>query len=505
MLPVKMIGAGAARFGDRIAISTEGAQLTFTQVNQISSRLANVLVGLGVKKQERVGILFGNELLTIPLEFATLKARCVRVPLNARLSLREHVSMITSATVRRVVYSPSLSPRAEELQAELDGVQFLSLGANDLGHLDLLDASQDAASSPPVRGHDASDPVLALFTSGTTGVLKAAIHSEASYGAIVTNILANLVSPERDDVMIHAAPLIHASGTFVFPFWLRGARTHVVNGFDPGMYLAACADQHVTHSSLVPTMVQMLMNSGDPRQFDLRLKSIIYGASPMPSATITAALELFGPILTQYYGQTEAPLAISVLSAADHDPALGLLGSAGAPSVDATVRIVDEEGHEVPAGEIGEVTVEAPFVMRGYLDAPELNLATFLGPHHVRTRDLGFVSESGYLHLVERASDMIVSGGYNVYPREVEDVLLEHRAVAECGVVGRSDAVWVEAVVAFVALKPGAQATSDELFDFARQRLAAYKVPKEIHFVDSLPKSAVGKVLRRALRERMPS
>ena len=503
MLPVEMIGAGARRHRVRIAVSTEGSHLTFTQVDEISSRLANVLVGLGVKKLERIGILVGNELLTIPFDFAALKARCVRVPLNARLSLREHASMITSAKVQRVIYSPSLSARAQELEAELDGVEFLGLGANDLGHLDLLDAAQSASSAAPARGHVASDPVLALFTSGTTGTLKAALHSEASYGAIVTNILANLASPDRDDVMIHAAPLIHASGTFVLPFWLRGARAHVQAGFDPGAYLEGCADQHVTHASMVPTMVQMLLSSADPHQFDLALQSIIYGASPMPSATMAAALEAFGPIFTQYYGQTEAPLAISVLSPADHDPARGLLGSAGSSSVDATIRIVDDAGHEVASGAIGEVTVEAPFVMKGYLDAPELNAATFLGPHHLRTRDLGFVDDSGYLHLVERASDMIISGGYNVYPREVEDVLLTHRAIAECGVVGRSDPMWVEAVVAFVALKPGAEVTAEQLSEFARARLAAYKVPKEIHFIEALPKSAVGKVLRRALRERM--
>ena len=502
MFPVEMIGAGARRHRDRVAVSTEGSHLTFTQVDEISSRLANVLVGLGVKKLERIGILVGNELLTIPFDFAALKARCVRVPLNARLSLREHGSMITSAKVQRVIYSPSLSARAQELEAELEGVEFLSLGANDLGHLDILDAAQSASSAAPVRGHVASDPVLALFTSGTTGTLKAALHSQATYGAIVTNILANLVSPDRDDVMIHAAPLIHASGTFVLPFWLRGARAHVLAGFEPGAYLASCADQHVTHASMVPTMVQMLLSSADPRQFELALRSIIYGASPMPSATMTAALEAFGPIFTQYYGQTEAPLAISVLSPADHDPARGLLRSAGSSSVDATIRIVDDAGHEVASGTIGEVTVEAPFVMKGYLDTPELNATTFLGPHHLRTRDLGFVDDSGYLHLVERASDMIISGGYNVYPHEVEDVLLTHPAIAECGVVGRSDPKWVEAVVAFVVLKPGAKVTAEQLSEFARARLAAYKVPKEIHFIDALPKSAVGKVLRRALRER---
>ena len=504
LLPVDMIGAGAKRYRNRIAISTENSAISFTRVDEISSQLANVLVGLGIEQLERVGVLVGNELLTVPLDFAALKARCVRVPLNARLSSREHTLMISSANVRRVIYSPSLSERVNELQTTLDGVEFLSLGSNDFGHLDILAASESASSSATTRTHAPGDPILALFTSGTTGTLKAAVHSQATYGAIVTNILANLISPERDDVMIHAAPLIHASGTFVFPFWLRGARAHVMNGFSPDAYLSNCAKEGVTHASLVPTMVQMLMDHVDPREYDLSLRSIIYGASPMPTSTIARAMESFGPIFTQYYGQTEAPLAISVLPASDHDPQRGLLQSAGAPSVDATIRIVTPEGGEVQAGEVGEITVEAPFVMEGYLDAPALNAETLIAPHHLRTRDLGYLDESGYLYLVDRSSDMIISGGYNVYPREVEDILLSHPDVAECGVVGQSDPTWVEAVVAFVVLRDGANASKTDITAFARQHLAAYKVPKEVHLIDTMPKSAVGKVLRRALRERLP-
>ena len=503
MLTVEMIEAGARRFGGRTAVSSPDGRMTYAEVDALSTRLANTFAGLGFEQLERVGILFGNHLHTMALDFASVKARLTRVPLNARLAAAEHISMVAGAGVRRVVFQPELTERALELEAAIDGLSLYSLGPNPAGKPDLLELARQAGGARPRLAYSPGDPILALYTSGTTGTLKAALHTQASYAGVVANIMANLVFPARDDVMVHAAPLIHASGTFVLPFWLRGGRAHVLPGFDPGSYLNACESEAITHASLVPTMLQMLLANTTVDAGRLALKSVIYGASPMPSATIEEAMTAFGPIFTQYYGQTEAPLAISVLAAEDHLAAAELRSSAGSPAVDARVQVLGKEGEELPAGEIGEIAVEAPFVMAGYLDAPELNAQTFLGPGKVRTRDLGYFDERGYLYLVDRSSDMIVTGGYNVYPREVEDVLLTHPAVAECGVVGRPDPTWVEAVVAFVTLRPGREATEDELREFARRRLAGYKVPKEIRICGPLPKSAVGKVLRRALREQV--
>ncbi len=503
MLTVEMIEAGARRYGGRIAVSSPQGTMTYAEVDELSSRLANTFFGLGFEQLERVGLLFGNHLNTVALDFASVKARLTRVPLNARLAAAEHISMVTGARVRRVIFQPELTERALELEAAIDGLALYSLGPNLAGKPDLLDLAHRAGATRPRLAYAPDDPILALYTSGTTGTLKAALHTQASYAGVVANIMANLVFPARNDVMVHAAPLIHASGTFVLPFWLRGGRAHVLPGFDPGEYMRACESEAITHASLVPTMLQMLLANARVDADSLALKSVIYGASPMPAATIAEAMEAFGPIFTQYYGQTEAPLAISVLAAEDHLAAAELLSSAGSPAVDARVQVLGKEGEELPAGEIGEITVEAPFVMAGYLDAPELNAKTFLAPGKVRTRDLGYFDERGYLYLVDRSSDMIVTGGYNVYPREVEDALLAHPAVAECGVVGRPDPKWVEAVVAFVTLRPGHQASEDELREFARQCLAGYKVPKEIRISGPLPKSAVGKVLRRALRDQV--
>jgi fatty-acyl-CoA synthase len=501
MLAVDMVRAGARRHRDRVAIRYGDAALTFRETDEAANRLANVLTGMGAETGERVGLLLGNGLWTLPLDFACLKARVCRVPLNARLSVAEHARMLGDASVRTLVYEPALTERAGELAGLVDGLRTACLGPGRAGDLDLLAEMSRASAADPALPVRPDDVILALYTSGTTGTLKAAQHTQASYAAIVTNILANLTGPARDDVMLHAAPLIHASGTFVLPFWLRGAQAAILGGFDPQAYLAAIPRFGATHVNLVPTMLQMLLAAGGATAGVRTLRSVIYGASPMPRPVIEEAMATWGPIFTQYYGQTEAPLCVSVLPPEDHVGADAPLGSCGQPAVDVELRLVDEHGAEVAPGAPGEVVVRAPFTMAGYLNAPELNAATFLGDGWMRTRDIARFDERGFMHLVDRTSDMIVSGGYNVYPREVEDALHSHPDVAECAVVGAPDDRWVEAVVAFVHRRPGAHVTAEELIDHVRPRLAGYKVPKRVEFVEAIPKSPVGKILRRALRD----
>ena len=221
----------------------------------------------------------------------------------------------------------------------------------------------------------------------------------------------------------------------------------------------------------------------------------------MPRPVIDEAMAAWGPIFTQYYGQTEAPLCLSVLAAEDHVGPDAPLGSCGQPSLDAEIRLIDEHGADIAPGQPGEIAVRAPFTMAGYLNAPELNASTFLGDGWLRTRDVARVDDRGFLYLVDRTSDMIVSGAYNVYPREVEDALHAHPVIVEAVVVGAPDETWVEAVTAFVVVRPGMQVTDDELRQVVRDRLAAYKVPKRVEFVPAIPKSAVGKILRRELRD----
>lgn len=505
MLAVDLLRRGAARFPNRTAVVFGDRSLTFHEVDDAANRMAHVLRGLGARQGDRVGLLVNNGISSIPLDFACLKAGVARVPLNARLSADEHERILAETGARLLVYGPDLAERALELAGRLDGLLLACLGPVERADdVDLFDAMRDASGDDPHLPARPDDVILIIYTSGTTGQLKAAQHTQASFAAIAANILANLVSPGRDDVMLHAASLIHASGTFVLPYWVRGGAAAVLTGFDPGAYLDAIRRHRATAVNLVPTMLAMLFATDAGRKADVSsLDTIAYGASPMPRPVIEQAMEAWGPRFVQYYGQTEAPLCISVLRKEDHlDPDRDtLLGSCGHPAVDAEVIVADDDGEPVKTGEIGEILVRAPFGMAGYYRAPELNTETFAPDGWIRTRDLARFDERGYLHLVDRTSDMIVSGGYNVYPREVEDALMAHPAVAECAVVGAPDPTWVEAVTAFVAFKPGRSASEDELRSAVRTRLAGYKVPKKVHVVETIPKSAVGKILRRALRD----
>ncbi|MFE3092445.1 class I adenylate-forming enzyme family protein [Streptomyces sp. NPDC059248] len=510
MLAVDLVRRGAARFAGRTALYYGDRALTFAEVDGAANRMARVLIGLGARRGGRIGLLVGNGPWSLSVDIACLKTGSARVPLNGRLSAAEHTRMLLETGVILLVYGPELASRARELKDALPGLVLLRLGPADASGdtsgepdaLDLLAAAGDADPSDPLVPAAADDVTIIMYTSGTTGVLKAAQHTQASSAAVTANILANLGRPRRDDVMLHSASLIHASGAFVLPYWISGAASAVLPGFTPDSFLDAIPRYRVTAVNLVPTMLGMVFATDRAEGTDLgRLRTVVYGASPMPRPLIERAVAAWGPKFVQYYGQTEAPLAITLLDKDDHAEGGELLGAAGHPSTDAEVAVTDAEGNPLPAGEIGEIRVRGPFTSVGYYRAPELTAATRTHDGWIRTRDLGRFDDRGYLHLVDRSGDMIVTGGYNVYPREVEDALAAHPAVALCAVVGAPDDTWVESVTAFVALRPGAGAGADELRAHVRARLAGYKVPKSVRFVDSIPMSPVGKVLRRALRD----
>ncbi len=502
---LELINRGARHYPHRTAIVFGDRKMTFAEVDALSSRLANALHALGAGHGTRVGLLINNSLYSVPMDFACVKAGINRVPLNARLSVAEHARMLRETGCEMLVFGADLKERAEALREELPGLVCHGLDARIDGGWDLIaEAAGHSATAPRIRVSP-DDVILTLFTSGTTGTLKAAQHTQASYAAVCRNVLMNLMDVRHDDAMLHAASLIHASGVFVLPFWLRGARTVIMPGFDPSAYLRLIERERITAINLVPTMLQMLLAQPDIERTDVSsLRQVIYGASPMPRPVIEQAMALWGrERFWQYYGQTECPLTIAVLRPEDHEDEL--LGACGKPSVDVEIRLVDEEGNDVPYGEPGEIAVRGPSMMAGYFNAPELNREMFMADGWLRTRDVGVFDERGFLHLKDRTSDMIITGGYNVYPREVEDVLMMHPAVAECAVVGVKDPKWVEAVTAVVALKPGKTVTEQELIAFAAERIASYKKPQRVVFVDAIPKTAVGKLNRKAVRERLAS
>jgi fatty-acyl-CoA synthase len=464
----ELVRRGARRWGDATAIVCGDALLSFRETDELANRIARVLLGYGV---DRVGLLLGNGLYSIAIDFACAKAGIARVPLNPRLAPAEQQQILRLAGAELLV---------SDAETPLD--------ANVLSLTELIERAQRETADDIDVAIRPDTTLLLIATSGTTGKLKLVRHSQSTFAAVPANILANILDPKPGDVMLHAASLIHASGTFVLPYWLRGGTAAVLPGFDPPAYLEAIEHWHATAINVVPTMLNALLQTPGVEDADFsRVQRIVYGASPAPRAVLERALALWPNRLIQYYGQTEAALALTVLRPEEH---VGeRLLSCGVPSADTEVRLDPETS---------EILVRGPFTATGYYGDDELSAQTFLPDGWVRTRDVGRFDDDGFLYLVDRTSDMIVSGGYNIYPREVEDALAAHPAVREAVVVGAPDERWVEAVTAFVVADG---VSEDELIAHCREQLAAYKAPKSVRFVDEIPKSPVGKLLRRAVRD----
>jgi acyl-CoA synthetase (AMP-forming)/AMP-acid ligase II len=486
----------AVRFGD--------TTLRFRDVDTLANQIGAALIAAGVADVgARVALLMSNSLFTLPVDFACAKARVVRVPLNSRLSVPEQTRMIQESGATVMLFTPDLAPAAARLAEARENLSVFSVGPAAIGR-DILELAAGQPPDPPAREAQPDDLVLALYTSGTTGTLKAATHTQSSWAAMAANILVNIDAIQPGDMMLHAASLIHASGTFILPYWTRGGVAGILPGFAVETYCETVRLWRPSAVNLVPTMLGMLLDMPGlaPADFE-SVKTFIYGASPMPRGVIVRALELWGPRFVQYYGQSEAPLFIARLTRDDHvgPGADRRLMSCGQVSVDCEIRLIDDDGHDVSRGEAGEIVVRAPFGMKGYLNAAALNAQTILPGGWIRTRDVGRFDDEGYLYLIDRTSDMIVSGGYNVYPREVEDVLSDHPCVREVVVVGLPHDKWGEVVTAFVVSREGARVSEEDIIAHAREFLAAYKAPKAVRFIAEIPKSPVGKLLRRAVRD----
>lgn len=502
---LELINRGARQYPQRTAIVFQQDTLTYEQVDQLSSRLAHAMHQRGLRQGERVALLINNGLYSVPVDFACVRAGINRVPLNSRLSVPEHVKMLRDTQCSAVLFGADLKDRAQALQENMPELVCYGLGEALPGGVDLMENIEQFSTTPPDISVNDDDVVLTLFTSGTTGTLKAVQHTQRSYAGICKNVLMNLIQVRQGDAMLHAASMIHASGVFVLPFWLHGAKTVIMSAFEPTEFLRLVEEESITAVNMVPTMMQMLVEHPYFTSVDVSaLRQVIYGASPMPLPVIKKAMQLWGrEKFWQYYGQTECPLTIAVLPPEDHEDEL--LGACGKPSVDVEIKLVDEEGREVPAGTPGEIAVKGPGLMDSYFNAPELNAEMFTQDGWLLTRDIGVFDERGFLHLKDRTSDMIISGGYNVYPREVEDVLMSHEQILECAVIGVKDDKWVEAVTAVVVLKEGGALTEDAIIEFVSGHLASYKKPRNVIFVDAVPKTAVGKINRKALRDQFSS
>ena len=474
------------------------------------NRIARQLLQRG-QPGDRVAILSANRFEAFEIYLAAMNAGMAAVPLNPKLHALEHAHMIADSGARFVVFSPEHEAGLQTVRGDLPEVaHWVALGegvkAQDLPYAALLEG--DDCSLPEV---DISTDSLAwlFYTSGTTGKPKGAMETHRNLVTMVQQFLIGVLRDASEtDVMLHAAPIAHGTASVGLAHLAVGAAQAfpTSNGFDPAHIFGLIEKLQVTSSFLAPTMVQMLLQSPERLRFDLSsLKNIVYGGGPMYVELLKQALAAFGPVFHQIYGQGEAPMTCAAMPKWEHHvggdaKSLRRLASAGREMPAVQVRIVDEDDRPVAPNAPGEIVVRSDLVMTGYWNQPAASAETLRGGW-LHTGDIGHLDDEGYLYITDRKKDLIISGGSNIYPREVEEVLLQHDAVSEACVVGVPDDKWGEAVKAVVVLRPGASVDEAALIAFCQERIASYKKPKSVDFVETLPKSAYGKVLKRELRD----
>jgi acyl-CoA synthetase (AMP-forming)/AMP-acid ligase II len=484
--------------------------IRFAEAEARVNRLAHALLGLGGRRGDRVGMLVPNCYQGLETILAPMKAGMAVVPMNVRLHPAEHAYMLDDSGAFALVYGHDLRSHVTEMRKTVKHVQhFICIGDATGDDLAFEALAREGLSNPPAVTIEPDDLAWIFYTSGTTGHPKGAMLTHRVLVTMAEQFLLSIDPAVAGDVLLHAAPITHGSGLAMFHHIARGAASAfpASRSFDPPRIFEAIVRYKATTMFLVPTMINMLLSSPERSRYDLSsLHTIFYGGAPMYVEQLTEALRVFGPIFVQLFGQGEAPMTCTSLSKEEHlvgsDPVtLKRLASAGRETVGVQVRIVDETDQPVAAGTMGEIVVRGDLVMAGYWNKPEASAETLRGGW-LHTGDIGYMDDGGYLYITDRKKDMIISGGSNIYPREIEEVICQHPGVFEVSVIGIPDAKWGETVKALVVPRPGFTLGEADVIDHCRQHLASYKKPQSVEFLTALPKNAYGKILKRELRER---
>ena len=492
-----------------VAVAGGTSPVSFADLRQRVYRVADALAGLGTQPGDRVVLWLENGQEFLEVEQAAFLCGFVRTALSPKLHVDDVVQILEDCTPRVVVTDPA---RAVQLMGRRPGptAEIVVVGERTSpvchAYEHLLESAAPVPPSVPAPGP--SDLAALLYTSGTTGTPKAAMLTHANWVAMVSGLMAELPVIDSTDVLLHAGPMAHLSGSIGTACYVRGAATATLRKFDAATTLQTVQDLGVTVLPLVPTMLTALTAEAESGRYDLSsLRAIPYGGSAISAGAAQRAHDRFGEVLVQVYGLSEALVPLATLSPAAHRSDLGSrvpsrLGSAGRPTPFTDLRLVDEEGTEVSGnGERGEIQVRGGTVMAGYWRRPEQTAEVLQPEGWLVTGDIGYRDDGGYLYIVDRKGDAIISGGINVYPAEVEQAIALLPEVDEVVVVGAPHEKWGETVTAVVSLKPGRTLTPERVVEVCRQHLAAYKKPTAVHFVDALPKTSNGKLWRRQVRD----
>ena len=493
----RLLFEAARTYPGRVAVIFRECEWSYRELNGRVNALALGLTKLGLETGDRVVLWMKNCPQFIETMFACWKVGLVVVPINARLTPAEVAFHVTDCAASALVYGADFTSGA----GQVDIAHKINVGGED--DLRYEDLAGRGGADEQTRELPADAPAWLFYTSGTTGRPKGAVITHRNLVFVVVSWCADLYCLRADDVVLHCAPLSHGAGFHALTAVARGAQNLVHDRFGADLVIGDIARYRVTTSWLVPTQLRMLLDSPALSRADLSsLRSLVYGGAPMHAVDLTEAMTRFGPVLCQLYGQGESPMTISYLSTDEHRLERAdreVLSSAGVARTGMEIRIVDAQATPVPVGEVGEIAVRGPAVMTGYWNRPDAT-GTALRDGWLHTGDLGRLDERGYLYVLDRLKDFVITGGSNVYAREVEDVLLQHAAIREAAVFGVPDRLWGEAVTAAVVGADGL--TPKEVIAFCRGSLADYKCPKHVHICRELPKNAYGKVLKRDLRQR---
>ena len=511
-----IVARSMRRYRDRIAVEGPEGSITFGEIGSRIFQLARALKALGLQEGDRVLDLQSNQNTYIESDLGISSAGLCRVALNYRLHPTDWVRITKDCGAKVLIMDAKFWDEAGPVREIVDHIILIKGEHN--GTINYENFLAKESTEPLLLAVNPDSLVSLNYSSGTTGNPKGAIRTHrnrlASLGNIVTDIFGRTLN--ESDCWVHAGPVTHTSGLFVLPYFAFGAKQIVQAKYEPESLVEAIQHRGANATALVPTMVARLLAMEDmTREKMSNLKMLGYAGAPMPPEQIRQCYDRITKNMVQYYGLVEAIPPVTVLSAADHELGLfkdpEILTSAGNPCTTVEIRIVDEAGKDVPQGEIGEVITRGDHVMRGYYGAagsdPTVTKAVRDGWLH--TGDLGRLDLENRLFLVDRKGDMIISGGYNIYPREIEDVIAEVTDISEVAVMGVFDAEWGQRVVAMVTLTPNANTKGDELvskvLEHCKSRMATYKKPKEVLIVDAFPLNSTGKIAKKVLKQELES
>jgi acyl-CoA synthetase (AMP-forming)/AMP-acid ligase II len=495
--------------GDVIAFTYGDEETSFAELDEGANRVANGLVALGVKPGDRVAFLGKNHPLYFEAFVGAARIGAVMTPVNWRLAAPEVAYILDNSQARVVFVGEGFAAMIDQVRDALPHVELvIGIDAPEYAGTDYRTWRDGFPATPPAHKVKPEDDALQLYTSGTTGKPKGAVMT---HGSILSSRdamasgeeMRTWQEPIPGDVTLLAMPCFHISGTGTgIGTMVAGTNSIVLPEYDPTKALDLIENFNISKIFLVPAAIQILLNHPRVNTVDFsRLKYVTYGASPIPLELMREAMRVMGCGFVQMYGMTETSGTIVALDPEDHVPeGSPRMRSVGKPLAGVEIKIIDEAGNEVPTGTVGEIATRSSKNMRGYWNNPEATAATIDAEGWLRTGDAGYLDEDGYLYIHDRVKDMIISGGENVYPAEVENALYAHPKVADVAVIGVPDDKWGEAVKACVVVKPGEELTEAELIAHARQHIAGYKCPKSVDFIPALPRNPSGKILRRELR-----